>query len=95
MRRNSIGAVVSVWGIGEFKGQYMSCVCSICGEVFTPSDTEDCFVLTQKRAADGECPLSCERCHDQQTLAAGMDILDLSDPWHPVLRRANPRPPKK
>lgn len=92
MKKNAIGAVVSVWGIGEFKGQYMSCVCSICGEIFTPSDTEDCFVLTEKRGADRECPLSCERCHDEQTLASGIGIIDLTDPLHPEFRE--PRPPK-
>ena len=91
MKRNPIGAVVTVQHFGEFKGQYMSCVCAFCGEVFTTSDTEDCFVLREKRDVDGECFISCERCHDEQTLAAGIDIVDLSDPSHPEIRTGRPR----
>ncbi len=86
MKRNAIGAVVSVRSIAEFGGQYMSCLCAICGEVFTPSDTEDCNGLPERTGPDGEMPLSCDRCYDEKQLNSGIGILDLTDPSNPTFR---------
>lgn len=79
MKRNSIGAVLSVKSFGEFNGQYMSCQCHVCGEIFTTSDTEDVFVLREKMGEDGECPLSCESCHDKKMEDSGIPVIDLGD----------------
>lgn len=75
MKKNEHGAIVSVRDMAEVEGP---CVCSICGETFTPSASRDCFPLEEEKDDQGEMPLQCERCFDNRALASGAAIVEIT-----------------
>ena len=78
MRRDSAGTITSAKSISEINGGI--CFCSVCNQAYTPSLERDCFLVKEEKDSDGEMPIICERCFDEDLISQGKRIIDLTQP---------------